>query len=60
MGEKRRNVYEAVVEGAMQGHSDRNLYDFVLERCPKISSKKLVRASLLALTDADLRDANIF
>ncbi|WOS64537.1 hypothetical protein [Sinorhizobium fredii] len=35
------------------------LYDFVLKRCPKISSKKLVRASLLALTDPDLKDRNV-
>ncbi|WEX74806.1 hypothetical protein PYH37_000087 [Sinorhizobium numidicum] len=59
MGEKRRKLYEALLEGAMQGHSDRNLYDFVLERCPKTSSKKLVRASLLALTDPDLKDRTI-
>ncbi|WP_026618969.1 hypothetical protein M728_002169 [Ensifer sp. WSM1721] len=59
MGEKRRRVYEALVEGAMQGHSDRNLYHFVLARCPKTSSKKLVRASLLALTDPELKDRNI-
>ncbi|THK35768.1 hypothetical protein EHS39_23260 [Ensifer sp. MPMI2T] len=59
MGEKRRRVYEALVEGAMQGHSDRNLYDFVQKRCQKTSSKKLVRASLLALTDPDLKDRNI-
>lgn len=59
MGEKRRKVYEALVEGAMQGHSDRSLYQFVRSRCPKTSSKKLVRASLLALTDPDLKDRNI-
>ncbi|MGE8106775.1 hypothetical protein ACQKP1_24100 [Allorhizobium sp. NPDC080224] len=59
MGEKRRKVYEALLEGATQGHSDRNLYDFVQQRCPKTSSKKIVRASLLALTDPDLKDGNI-
>ncbi|WP_026614823.1 hypothetical protein [Ensifer aridi] len=59
MGEKRKKVYEALVEGATQGHSDRSLYDFVRSRCPKTSSKKLVRASLLALTDPDLKDRNI-
>lgn len=59
MGEKRRKVYEALVEGATQGRSDKNLYDFVQNRCPKTSSKKIVRASLLALTDADLKDGNV-
>lgn len=34
MGAKRRKVYEALIEGATQGHSDRNLYDFVQQRCP--------------------------
>lgn len=32
------------------------LYDFVLKRCPKTSSKKIVRASLLALTDPGATD----
>lgn len=59
MGEKRRKVYEALVEGATHGHSGKILYDFVLKRCPKTSSKKLVRASLLALTDPDLKDRNV-
>ncbi|WP_026621084.1 hypothetical protein M728_004483 (plasmid) [Ensifer sp. WSM1721] len=59
MGEKRRKVYEALVEGATQGHSDTSLYEFVRRRCPKTSSKKLVRASLLALTDPDLKDRNV-
>lgn len=59
MGEKRRKVYEALVEGATHGHSGQILYDFVLKRCPKTSSKKLVRASLLALTDPDLKDRNV-
>ncbi len=32
------------------------MYDFVLKRCPKTSSKKIVRASLLALTDPGATD----
>ncbi|MET4691099.1 hypothetical protein [Sinorhizobium fredii] len=59
MGEKRRKVYEALVDGATHGYSDKNLYDFILKRCPKTSSKKLVRASLLALTEPDLNDRNV-
>lgn len=47
MGEKRRKVYEALVEGATRGYSGSILYDYVLKRCPKAPSKKLVRASLL-------------
>ncbi|MHC2486919.1 hypothetical protein ACVII0_000711 [Sinorhizobium meliloti] len=59
MGEKRKKIYEALVEGAMHGHSDKELYEFVAERCPKTSSKKIVRASLLALSDPALKDCNI-
>ena len=57
MGEKR--VYEALVDGATEGHRDGQLYDFVQQRCPKTSSKKIVRASLLALSDPGLKDHNI-
>jgi hypothetical protein len=46
MKEKKR-VYEALVEGLV-GDA---LYDFVRSRCPKASSKKIVRASLLARSE---------
>jgi hypothetical protein len=59
MGEKRKKIYEALVEGATHGHSDKELYEFVAKRCPKTSSKKIVRASLLALSDPALKDRNI-
>jgi hypothetical protein len=58
MKEKKR-VYEALVDGAMEGLSDKALYDFVLSRCPKATSRKIVRASLFALTDPHLKDRNI-
>ncbi|MBX4924545.1 hypothetical protein [Rhizobium binae] len=58
MKEKKR-VYEALVDGAMEGLTDQALYDFVKARCPKATSKKIVRASLLALTDPHLKDRNI-
>jgi hypothetical protein len=56
MGEKRKRVYEALLDGASEGRSDKALYDFVMERCPKATSKKIVRASLLALTDPHVTD----
>lgn len=59
MSEKRKRVYEALLDGATEGLSGKALFDFVLERCPKASSKKIVRASLLALTDPDVTDRNI-
>ncbi|UWU32072.1 hypothetical protein N2600_29835 (plasmid) [Rhizobium sp. WSM1274] len=58
MKEKKR-VYEALVDGAMEGLTDQALYDFVKARCPKATSRKIVRASLLALTDSHLKDRNI-
>jgi len=58
MGEKKK-IYHALVDGATAGLSDRELYDFVQKECGKTGSKKIVRASLLALSDPDLRDGNI-
>lgn len=59
MSEKRKHVYEGLLEGATQGLSGKALYEFVLERCPKATSKKIVRASLLAFADPDLKDRNV-
>lgn len=59
MSEKRKKIYHALVEGATEGKSDKGLYAFVVERCPKASSKKIVRAALLALTDPDVTDRNV-
>lgn len=59
LNEKRKKVYEALLDGATEGLSGNALFDFVLERCPKATSKKIVRASLLALTDPDVTDRNI-
>jgi hypothetical protein len=56
---KRKKVYDALIDGATQGLSDASLYDFVLEKCPKTTSKRIVRASLLALSDPDVRDAKV-
>ncbi|WP_105385203.1 hypothetical protein [Neorhizobium alkalisoli] len=59
MGEKRKKIYHALVDGATEGLSDKALYDFVVERCPKTSSKRIVRAALLALTDPDVTDRHV-
>lgn len=59
MGEKRKKIYHALVDGATEGLSDKALYDFVAERCPKTSSKKIVRAALLALTDPEVTDQSV-
>ncbi|PKA42321.1 hypothetical protein CWR43_17405 [Rhizobium sullae] len=59
MSEKRKRVYEALLDGATEGLSGKELYNFVLRRCPKATSKKIVRASLLALSDPHVRDRNV-
>ncbi|MEM5491897.1 hypothetical protein [Hoeflea sp. AS16] len=56
---KVRKVYDALIEGAYQGLSDAELHDYVFERCPKATSKRLVRAALLALSDPDVKDRNV-
>ncbi|MCL6707537.1 hypothetical protein M8R20_11040 [Pseudomonas sp. R2.Fl] len=58
MGDRKR-IYAALVDGATEGLSDHELRDFVMTRCPKASSKKIVRAALLALSDPDVRDRNV-
>jgi len=52
-------IYDALIDGAEQGLVDEALYRHILSECPKASSKKIVKASLLALTDPDVRDARI-
>jgi hypothetical protein len=59
VGEKRKKVYQSLVDGATKGLSDKQLYDYVVKKCPKVSSKRIVRSSLLALSDPDVKDANI-
>jgi hypothetical protein len=59
MSEKRKRVYEALLDGATEGQAGEKLYEFVLKRCPNATSKKIVRASLLALTDPHVTDRNV-
>lgn len=56
---KIRKVYDALIEGAYQGLSDVELHDHVFEQCPKATSKRLVRAALLALSDPNVQDRNV-
>ncbi|TBA51736.1 hypothetical protein ELH57_36720 [Rhizobium ruizarguesonis] len=46
MGKGRKRIYEAVLEGATGGLSEKELYDFTVKRCQKVTSKKIVRASV--------------
>lgn len=55
----KKKIYEALLEGAEKGLSGDELYAHVTGKVAKATSKKIVRASLLALTDPDLRDGTI-
>ena len=57
MARKIKKIYNALVEGATEGKSGTDLYDFVKSECRKATSKRIVKASLRALTDPDLKDA---
>lgn len=56
MGKKLNRVYNALIQGASDGLVGSALHDFVMEKCPKTSSKRIVKASLMALTDPDVRE----
>ena len=56
---KIRKVYDALIEGAYLGLSDTDLHEYVFKQCPKATSKRLVRASLLALSDPKVEDRNV-
>ena len=59
MGEKRKRVYETMIEGATNGLTDNALYNFIQNRCPNTSGKRIVRASLEALRDPNVKDRNM-
>lgn len=59
MGKKLNKVYEALVNGAADGLAGKDLYAYVNEKCPKTSSKRIVKASLFALSDPDVKDRNV-
>lgn len=56
---KIQKIYDALLEGAYLGLSDVQLHDYVFEKCPKATSKRLVRAALLALSDPHVEDRNV-
>jgi len=59
LGKKLDRVYHAIIEGASKGLYGDELYRYVIDVYPKASSKRIVRASLLALTDPDVTDRNV-
>lgn len=59
MSDKLKKIYEALVDGAEEGLAGADLFKHVVDECPKATSKKIVKASLLALTDKDLKDEKV-
>jgi hypothetical protein len=59
MSSKQKKIYHALVEGATEGMTDNKLFKHVMSECPKATSKKIVKASLLALSDPDLKDGSV-
>jgi hypothetical protein len=43
MSDKFKKIYDALVAGAEEGLADKALYKYVVERCPKATSKKIVK-----------------
>ncbi|MEB2848026.1 hypothetical protein [Endobacterium cereale] len=56
MSKKLNKIYDALVTGAADGLMGRDLYDFVNAECRKASAKRIVKASLFALSDPGIRD----
>ncbi|MFA7413597.1 MAG: hypothetical protein WC048_03850 [Rhizobium sp.] len=54
-----RKIYEALVEGATAGLGGDELFGYILSRHPKTTSRKIVHAALLSLSDPALSDRNI-
>jgi hypothetical protein len=59
MSDRTQKIYEAMIDGAQAGLADDNLFKLVVKTCPKATSKKIVRASLLALSDPGVKDKKI-
>lgn len=59
MSDKLKKIYDAIVDGAEQGLTGSALWKHVVEECPKATIKKIVKASLLALCDKDLKNEHI-
>ena len=59
MSDKFKKIYEAIVDGAEDGLTGTALFKHVLSECPNATSKKIVKASLLALTDPEMKDEKV-
>lgn len=56
MGEKIKKTYKALLKGAQDGLAGEALFAFIREKYPKATSKRIVKAALLALSDPHVND----
>lgn len=54
VGDKIKKTYKALLDGAELGLSGQALYRFVTDKYPKATSKRIVKAALLTLSDPDV------
>lgn len=59
VGKKLTSVYEVLIQGVREDLSGHDLYELVARRCKVSSDKRICRASLLAMSDARVRDRGI-
>lgn len=59
MGKKLDAVYNAIIEGVIEGFAGYDLYSFVNQRCENSSRKRFCRASILALSDSRVPDRSV-
>lgn len=56
MGDKIKKTYKALLKGAKTGLSGDALFQFIHDEYPKATSKRIVKAALLALSDPHVKD----
>jgi hypothetical protein len=59
MGKKRDNLYSVVLDGAKKGMVNDALNAHVLSEKPGVSSKQIVKASILVFSDSSLSDPSV-
>ncbi|MCX5569577.1 hypothetical protein OSH07_10275 [Kaistia sp. K-TC2] len=59
MSVSKRDLEEALVDGATEGLNNKQLFERVRERYPKVKTSKIVRAAFHALSEPTLKDRNI-
>jgi hypothetical protein len=59
MGKKREKLYAVALDGIQKGLKKQALNEHIFNQCSDASSKRIVKASLLAFADANVLDKKI-